>query len=120
MSWQFNPFTGTFDKVNDAGAPDPENFSYKYVQSGQTLEIPEYQEMLLQSDLMVDGDLLVNGDIFQLPDQTFNSFFFTKIKSSESILIPEDRLMLFANNLMVDGNLLVYGDLTDAFFGVYY
>lgn len=57
MSFKFNPFTGNMDIVT------PDNFSYNYIQTGITLFIPQYQQMVVEGFLDVHGDLDLVGDL---------------------------------------------------------
>lgn len=43
-------------------------FSYKRIQSGKTLVIFNYQQMLMKGDITVDGDLKIEleGELWQL------------------------------------------------------
>lgn len=114
MGIKFNPFTGNFDFVGTGSTGSSvDNFSYKNIETGVTVEVPETQEMLLQSDIMVDGDLFSSGNVVQLQDWSKWAFFWDYIPVSESIRVPVNRLMLYMNPFMVDGNLMVEGTLRE-------
>ena len=73
MGFKFNPFTGSFDVVvngsNGNTLPRPngeENFSFNYVESGMTLTIPIYQQMIIMGDIDIHGDVDLVGEIVQL------------------------------------------------------
>ena len=57
MAWRFNPFTGKFDKVSK------DNFSYKTIPEGVTVEVPINQEMITHSELIVAGELVLEGGV---------------------------------------------------------
>lgn len=42
------------------------NFSYKKVETSESIVIPENQQMLLRGDITIDGDLTVDGELWLL------------------------------------------------------
>lgn len=112
MSITFNPFTGNFDFVGTSSGGGADNFSYKKVIEGQSIVVPENQQMLVDGDLNVFGDLMIRGEVKEITKRSDdNGFFFTKIKTHEFVTVKTDRLLLYKNNLMVQGNLKVLGDM---------
>lgn len=64
MSWDFNPFTGTFEQVGAGGvSSSSDNFSYETIASGVTVTIPLYQQMMVADTIDVEGTLNVNGTL---------------------------------------------------------
>lgn len=57
MSMKFNPLSGNFDIVS------PDNFSYNYIPTGITLQVPQYQQMIVVEHLDIVGDLDLIGDL---------------------------------------------------------
>lgn len=62
MSFKFNPITGLLDLVNET----TQNFSYKKIVTGQTVTIPENQQMLYVGTIEIDGTLIINGDAIEV------------------------------------------------------
>lgn len=110
MSIKFNPFTGNFDFVgNGTGSTSPENFSYKEIASGETVEIPVRQQMLVDGHVRVLGHLSVNGELIDVSNRGSEKFFYTKVNADETVVVEADRLLLYKNHLTVDGHLRVLG-----------
>ena len=65
MSVSFNPFTGTFDFVGtSSGGSSADNFSYKTVALGITVEVPQYQQMIVMGgEIEVIGTLNIIGEV---------------------------------------------------------
>ena len=59
MGVKLNPFTGKLQLISKEAS----NFSYKYIETGEAITIPENQEMVIHEEMTVDGDLEVDGDI---------------------------------------------------------
>lgn len=116
MGFKFNPFTGNFDLVGEAGditVLGEDNFSYIKVESGQDVVVPLNQEMVYRNDLMVEGNLMVRGNTYQIQDPIETSFFWTTIPNGTTVRVPTNRLMLYSSPLMVQGNLYVDGLLKE-------
>ncbi len=62
MSFKFNPITGLLDLVNET----TQNFSYKKIVTGQTVTIPENQQMIYVGTIEIDGTLIINGDAIEV------------------------------------------------------
>lgn len=110
-SFEFNPFTGTFDIVGSGsgGGFSPDNFSYKKILPLEVKTIPENQQMLFSGDLMVEGTILVNGEIKDVTNFELEEYFYTLIELGKNVFVKANRLLLYKDNIMVHGNLLVYG-----------
>jgi len=91
----------------------PPNFSFNLVDTGESVTVPDGQEMIITQDLVVLGDIMVDGLVTQLPDYEDNCSFWTRIPLNKSIVIQEDRLMLYKSPFTVLGNLRVLGDLME-------
>ena len=59
MGFKFNPFTGTLDVVYTT-----KNFSCKVIVNGQTVTIPNNQQMVLVGSLTLEGSgqLILTGN----------------------------------------------------------
>jgi len=81
MGVKLNFFTGKLDLVSK----EVDNFSYNYVTSTKTLNIPENQQMLVYEGITVDGILDVDGELvlldFTIPSRSIDT------STSESINI---------------------------------
>lgn len=113
MSFEFNPFTGTFDLVGAGGGGgfSPDNFSYKKILNSEIKTVPENQQMLFSGDIMVQGTLRVLGEIKEIRNAEPDNFFYTKIEAFEFVRVKLNRLLLYKSNLIVHGNLVVEGTL---------
>lgn len=114
MSWKFNPFTGNLD-ISGSGSstPQPPNFSYKLVDTGETIEIPLNQQMLVDGHTRVLGHLLVNGELRDISNRQPEKFFYYLIQPSEVVEIYTDRLLLYKRHLTVQGHIRVNGRLEE-------
>ena len=43
--------------------PSPDNFSYNIIATGETITVPEYQQMVVCETIDILGDLILNGDL---------------------------------------------------------
>ena len=109
MAFKFNPFTGTLDVVE----PNDPNFSYTKINTGDSVTIPEGQEMVFEQAVVVDGTLTIDGAITQLVNYTYWAYSWNRIASDVSLLIPQFRDMLVVPGLTVDGSLAVDGRLIE-------
>jgi hypothetical protein len=98
--------------------PDPENFSYRTIPNGQTVEITENQEMIVSSEIRVFG-ILKNLGYLRILDhgEEYNDFTeielpFFEILVDEKVRIKPrqeyrvERLKLFGT-LLNEGNLVI-------------
>ena len=116
MSVVFNPFTGNLDIKGSGGtsSPSADNFSYTLIDIGETVIIPENQEMVHVQDLMVRGDLIVRGSTFQIVDETAsNGLSWSTIPANKNVNVPVNRVMFYFSPLIVQGNLIVDGILKE-------
>jgi len=82
---KLNPFTGKFDLVSKEAA----NFSYNYIVATQTLEVPEYQQMMVHDALTIDGVLEINGEVILLDFNIPSRLIETSVSESINIEIYE-------------------------------
>lgn len=69
MAFTFNPFTGNFDVKGSGGSGTADGFlPYYYVDTGVSVEIPEYRQMNIHGPLTVFGTLSVLGELNLIPD----------------------------------------------------
>ena len=85
MGLKLNPFTGKFDLVSKEAA----NFSYNYIVATQTLEVPEYQQMMVHDALTIDGVLEINGEVILLDFNIPSRLIETSVSESINIEIYE-------------------------------
>lgn len=64
MSFKFNPITGLLDLVNQSTST--QNFSYNKIVTGQTVTIPENQQMLYVGPITIDGTLVIDGQAIEV------------------------------------------------------
>lgn len=112
MSWKFNPFTGTLDRVG-AGSTSVsvDNFSYKKIESFQSVTIEENQQMIVNGHVTVLGHLSVFGDLVDISNRNGEEFFYKTIAADKVVEVSVDRLLLYKNHLSVLGHLRVNGYL---------
>jgi len=107
----------TSDNVQDAieeaaSSSGADNFSYKYVGIGETVTIPENQQMLHQGTLTVFGDLITRGDLIEENPDNTTTFGLGTIPIDDLILVPFNKI-LFCKNLKIQGTLRVQGDTVE-------
>jgi hypothetical protein len=114
-NFDFNPITGRLDLVGTGGTSTggPDNFSYKTIETGTTVNIPETQEMVHDSDIVIDGTLELDGTTSQLVDYSMWSFGWNTIPSTVALRVKEERDFLFVSPLTVDGILALDGRLIE-------
>ena len=88
------------------------NFSVVKVLEGETVVVPENQQMLYIGDISIAGDLLINGDIRQITNTYYDSFSLGTVEENECIVIPENKV-LFYRNLRVLGDIRLLGDMVE-------
>jgi hypothetical protein len=115
MAFKFNPITGQLDLVNDITSVETaDNFSYTEIESGDTVVIPEGQEMVHAQDLMVRGDLIVRGSTFQIIDETASTGLgWTRIPENRNVIVPINRVLFYFSPFVVEGNLMISGTLKE-------
>lgn len=109
MAYKFNPFTGTLDRVDSSSGSD--NFSYKRIESGETIAIPENQQMLVDGQVTVLGHLVVRGELVDISNRQVEKFFYDLIDVGEVVIVRANRLLLYKDHLTVLGHLRVNGRL---------
>lgn len=116
MAVKFNPFTGNFDFIGNAGSSSStdENFSYTYISPSQTKTIPSGQQMLVDGHMTVDGHLSVLGSIVDISKRVVNNFFYDLIDAEEVVQVESNRLLLYKGHLTVRGHLRVSGRVTES------
>lgn len=66
-TFDFNPITGRLDLVGTGGSTSTtQNFSYSRITTGNTVTIPEYQQMLFVGNLTIDGTLVIDGEAIEV------------------------------------------------------
>jgi hypothetical protein len=113
MPLKLNPVTGALDLVNADQAAAPPNFSYVTVETGETIEVPEGQQMIVDGPIKVDGALMVSGSVSELVDYSQWSFSWNRIESNRTIRVPSSRDMIVMPGLKVDGTLAIDGRLIE-------
>ena len=115
MSFKLNVFTGTFDLVNAAESPDDFNFSFKEISEGQTVTVPQGQQMLFSGPIKILGNLRVLGEIQDLSPQP-EFYGWRVIPIDKVVMIPSNRQMLFTSGMRVLGSIRIQGDLKETGF----
>lgn len=114
MAFSFNPITGQLDLVgSSSGGASPDNFSYLSVADGETVEIPEGQQMLYDGSIVVDGTLDVSGEISEIVNYSDWSFGWNTIPADVSLYVQSFRDFLFSGTLTVEGSLTLDGNLIE-------
>lgn len=98
MGYKFNPLPREFDYFKTV-----KNFSVREVALGNTVTVPERQEMLLKSNLMNRGILRNLGLIRIIKDDDQQMSHWHLIPEGAVVLVPENRTMFFKNILRVNG-----------------
>lgn len=111
MGFKFNPLTGQLDLVNDTEG-GARRFEVLKVEEGESITLPETDQMSFAQDIIVDGNLMIEGVVTQLSDIKLESFY-TTILQTEVVRVLSNRLLLYSesDNLIVDGVLMVDGSL---------
>lgn len=115
MGFKFNPVTGELDLVNKTSTTTSgdQNFSYKLINTGETIVVPEGQQMLVDEHVTVLGHLTVRGEIVDISARAQEHFFYDLIDDSTVVDVIENRLLMFKGHLTVDGVLRVKGRLAE-------
>lgn len=115
MSIKFNPFTSNFDFIGDGdgSAATPQNFSYTLIDSGDEIEVPYGQQMIVDGHVRVLGHLLISGDVIDISNRQVEKFFYDRIPSNDTVTVYENRLLMFKNHMVVDGHIRVSGRLAE-------
>lgn len=117
MSFKFNPFTGKLDLVGSGsggGSSSPDNFSYKVISVGETVEIPANQQMLVDGHIRVLGHLLVSGELVDISNRKPEQFFYDTISDGECVVVEPKRLLLYKDHITIQGHLRVLGRMEAA------
>lgn len=99
------------DAISELGS-SKENFSYKDIPTGKTVEIKDGQQMLVDGHVTVSGHLAVNGELVDISNRQNNQFFYDLIETDEVVEVDENRLLLYKDHLAVLGHLRVKGRLS--------
>ena len=110
--FKFNVFTGTFDIVNKDQAA-VQQFSFKKIESSESITIPENQQMLVDGHTKVLGHMTVLGSMIDISARTARQFFYDVITTNEVVEVPQNMLLLFNNHLTILGHLRVNGRLKE-------
>lgn len=113
MAFKFNPLTGQLDIDNDSGASSSvDNFSYNLIDTGQTITIPDGQQMLYAGDIRILGDLRTLGDLREVDRPNQDAFGLGTVAVGEVVTVPVNKI-LFVRNLRILGDLRVLGDIAE-------
>lgn len=115
MPIKFNPLGDPFDIVRKKSTTTSgdQNFSYKLIDTGETIVVPSGQQMLVDEHISVLGHLTVLGEVIDISNRAQEHFFYDLIDDSTVVDVIENRLLMFKGHLTVDGVLRVKGRLAE-------
>jgi hypothetical protein len=98
---------------------DYDNFSYKEIQSTETVRILSGQQMVVASQIRVDGFLHIEGEALVTTIRDFepqielppDNFSYYQVPSATTVTVPQDQQMYVRDFVRVDGQLRVAGQL---------
>ena len=113
MSFKFNPITGKLDLVNSS-SQIADNFSYLIIEDGESIEIPQTQQMIVDGHVRVLGHLLVSGELVDISARTPETFMYDVVETDQVVVVRNNRLLLYKDHITINGHLRVLGRMEAA------